>query len=96
MCPTMAQTQKKMTRLVIFDLDGTLIDTMEDIAGACNHALQECGYPARPLGDYNQLVGRGIFNLCLTALPEEDRSEENGRKKDKRKQDCFRNLRTSR
>lgn len=76
----MAQIQKKMTRLVIFDLDGTLIDTMEDIAGACNHALQECGYPARPLGDYNQLVGRGIFNLCLTALPEEDRSEENGRK----------------
>ena len=65
-----------MTKLVIFDLDGTLLDTMEDIAGACNHALEACGCPARRLDEYNMLVGRGIFNLFRGALPEEMRSEE--------------------
>ena len=65
-----------MTKLVIFDLDGTLLDTMEDIAGACNHALEACGCPARRLDEYNMLVGRGIFNLFREALPEEMRSEE--------------------
>ena len=65
-----------MTKLVIFDLDGTLLDTMEDIAGACNHALEACGCPARRLDEYNMLVGRGIFNLFRGALPEEMRSKE--------------------
>jgi phosphoglycolate phosphatase len=65
-----------MTKLVIFDLDGTLLDTMEDIAGACNYALQECGCPARPLDEYNMLVGRGIFNLFRGALPAERKTEE--------------------
>ena len=65
-----------MTKLVIFDLDGTLIDTMEDIAGACNHALQACGCPPRHLNEYNQLVGKGIFNLCRYAVPEDMRTEE--------------------
>ena len=65
-----------MTKLVIFDLDGTLIDTIEDIAGACNHALEACGCPPRRLDEYNMLVGRGIFNLFRGALPEDRRSEE--------------------
>lgn len=65
-----------MIKLVIFDLDGTLIDTMEDIATACNHALKMCGCPERPLEEYNMLVGRGIFNLFRGALPEECRTEE--------------------
>lgn len=69
-----------MTKLVIFDLDGTLIDTMDDIAGACNHALESCGFPARDLDEYNQLVGRGIFNLCKSALPENVRTDETARK----------------
>ena len=34
-----------MTKLIIFDLDGTLIDTRKDIADACNYALCQCGYP---------------------------------------------------
>ncbi len=66
-----------MTRLLIFDLDGTLIDTREDIAAACNHALRCCGYPERRLDEYNMLVGRGIYNLFRQALPEEARSDEN-------------------
>ena len=60
-----------MIKLVIFDLDGTLIDTMEDIGNACNYALQSCGCPARPMTDYNKLVGRGIMNLCKDAIPQE-------------------------
>ena len=52
-----------MTKLIIFDLDGTLIDTREDIANACNYALEQCGYSAHPLDKYNMMVGRGIDNL---------------------------------
>lgn len=65
-----------MIRLVIFDLDGTLIDTMKDIANACNYALEQCGQPARRLDEYNMLVGRGIDNLFRGALPEEQNTEE--------------------
>ena len=65
-----------MTKLVIFDLDGTLIDTREDIANACNYALEQCGYPTVPLEEYNMLVGRGIDNLFRGALPEGHKSED--------------------
>ena len=65
-----------MIKLVIFDLDGTLIDTMEDIANACNYALEKCGYPVRKLDEYNMLVGRGIDNLFRGALPEGHKTEE--------------------
>lgn len=65
-----------MIKLVIFDLDGTLIDTMEDIANACNYALEKCGYPVRRLDEYNMLVGRGIDNLFRGALPEGHKTEE--------------------
>ena len=66
-----------MTKLIIFDLDGTLLDTRTDIAMACNYALRSCGCPERKLEEYNMLVGRGIYNLFRAALPEEMRSEEN-------------------
>lgn len=65
-----------MTKLVIFDLDGTLIDTMEDIAGACNHALKTCGHPQRRLDEFNMLVGRGVMNMLRGALPEDQRTDE--------------------
>ena len=65
-----------MTKLIIFDLDGTLLDTREDIANACNHALRMCGCPERRLEEYNMLVGRGIYNLFRGALPEDMRTEE--------------------
>ncbi len=65
-----------MTRLVIFDLDGTLLNTIEDLGTACNHALQMCGFPLRRMEEYNNLVGKGIYNLFKGALPPEARTEE--------------------
>ena len=65
-----------MTKLIIFDLDGTLLDTLGDIASACNHALEMCGCPTHETEAYRQLVGRGISNLFKGALPEESRTEE--------------------
>lgn len=64
------------TKLVIFDLDGTLLDTIEDLGTACNHALEMCGYPQREMQEYNMLVGRGIYNLFRGALPPEARTPE--------------------
>lgn len=69
-----------MTELVIFDLDGTLLNTIEDLGTACNHALRECGFPERRMEEYNSLVGRGIDNLFRGALPEESRTEETVKK----------------
>lgn len=59
-----------MTELAIFDLDGTLLNTIEDLGTACNHALKMCGCPERDMDEYNTLVGRGIYNLFRGALPE--------------------------
>lgn len=73
---TSEKLTKKMTKLIIFDLDGTLIDTRKDIADACNYALCRCGYPPRNLDEYNLLVGRGIYNLFRSALPQGKADEE--------------------
>lgn len=44
---------------VLFDLDGTLLDTLEDICGAANHTLRELGYPERTLAEMRRFVGNG-------------------------------------
>ena len=56
--------------LVIFDLDGTLIDTIGDLSAAVEHALSEGGYPGHSVGEYRAMVGHGIRNLVTRALPE--------------------------
>ena len=61
--------------LIIFDLDGTLINTISDLGQACNHALAACGFPTHKIEDYPQLVGNGINKLIERSLPEEDRNE---------------------
>ena len=73
MYQTMAQVKIK---LAIFDLDGTLLNSIEDLGRACNFALTSCGFPAREMHEYNMLVGRGIYNLFRGALPENARTEE--------------------
>ena len=65
-----------MIKLAIFDLDGTLLNTIEDLGTACNHALKMCGYPERDMCEYNTLVGRGIYNLFMGALPQSARTEK--------------------
>ena len=55
--------------LVIFDLDGTLIDSLGDLADAMNAVLEEHGHPVHPLDAYRQFVGDGIEMLVRRALP---------------------------
>ena len=62
--------------VLIFDLDGTLLNTIDDLGYACNHALQLAGYPVHPIEAYPAMVGNGINNLIRRALPETVRTEE--------------------
>lgn len=64
-------------QLVIFDLDGTLLDTVADLANATNQALEKCGFPTHPVEAYYQFVGNGINKLFARALPAEASNEEN-------------------
>jgi phosphoglycolate phosphatase len=56
-------------KCVIFDLDGTLVDTLGDIAGSMNHALEEGGFPTLSREVYATIVGTGLRNLARLALP---------------------------
>ena len=56
--------------LVIFDLDGTLLDTIADLAAAANAALKEKGYPVRTQKECQQFVGNGVNKLLERALPD--------------------------
>lgn len=60
-------------RAVIFDLDGTLADTLLDIAHAVNHGLGALGCPPHPLEDYRRFVGGGVESLARTVLPPAER-----------------------
>ena len=63
--------------LIIFDLDGTLLNTIDDLGHACNHALMQSGFPTHAIEEYPALVGNGVKNLIRRALPENERTEEN-------------------
>ncbi len=56
-------------RAVLFDLDGTLLDTLLDLALAVNEVLERAGHPTRPVDAYRHLVGDGIRELVRRALP---------------------------
>lgn len=64
------------TELVIFDLDGTLLDTIGDLAAACNVVLERRGLPQHSYEEYCHFVGNGIMRLVERALPEELRTPE--------------------
>ncbi|MDE5913552.1 MAG: HAD family hydrolase [Muribaculaceae bacterium] len=66
-----------MKSLVIFDLDGTLLNTIEDLAHAANHALRTCGYPTHDLSSYPFYVGNGVGRLLERVLPHDARTPEN-------------------
>ena len=56
--------------LVIFDMDGTILDTLEDLKNSTNYALKQSGYPEHPLENIRQFVGNGIQKLIERAVPE--------------------------
>lgn len=61
---------------ILFDLDGTLLDTIDDLGTAVNHALSKRGLPLHSLPEYRLMVGGGIRNLNWRALPEGLRDDE--------------------
>jgi phosphoglycolate phosphatase len=64
-----------LARLVLFDLDGTLVDSAPDIASAANQALRDVGYAPRPAAEIRAFIGNGaerLIHRCLSGAPETD------------------------
>ena len=66
-----------MKQLVIFDLDGTLINSIKDLGAATNFALEKNGFPTHPLEAYPMYVGNGVSKLIERALPERGYDKKN-------------------
>lgn len=62
---------KERIRGVVFDLDGTLLNTLEDLSDAVNYTLQTEGFPTKTMGEIRDIVGHGMYRLIKDALPEE-------------------------
>lgn len=58
------------TDAVVFDLDGTLLDTLQDLADSANAALEQLGLPSHPVDAYRHFVGQGMPNLAQRILPD--------------------------
>ena len=65
-----------MIKLAIFDLDGTLLNTIGDLAASCDAVMLQNGLPQHTTDEYRQMVGRGILRLVEAAIPEQMRSPE--------------------
>ena len=61
--------------LLIFDLDGTLVDTIADLGYACNHALNQLQLPTHSISEYKHFVGNGIMRLLRLSLPQDRRDD---------------------
>ncbi len=59
----------------IFDLDGTIADTIQDLSNAVNYGLRELRYPEHDLKAYKKFVGNGVEKLCYRALPDDRKSD---------------------
>ena len=70
-------TKSPEKTLLIFDLDGTLLDTVADLAASTNHALKLCGFPVHESNAYHYFVGNGINKLFERAIPEGEKTQEN-------------------
>jgi len=66
-----------MIKLVIFDLDGTLLNTLDDLACSANAALSTCGFPPRSRQEVQRFVGNGVAKLLERALPSGTQTPEN-------------------
>lgn len=63
-------------KAVIFDMDGTLLDTIQDLAESMNEALRRCNFPVHPVESYKNFVGDGVEALARRVLPEGRREPE--------------------
>ena len=59
-----------MIRCIVFDLDGTLLDTLSDLAASTNFALGSCGMPQHTIDDVRRFVGNGVRKLMVRAVPD--------------------------
>ncbi len=59
----------------IFDLDGTLLNTLGDLSASCNYALKTMGFPTRTLDEVRRFVGNGVAKLIERAVPEDTSAE---------------------
>lgn len=59
----------KGRKTIVFDLDGTLMDTLKDLAESTNYALRACGMPERTIDEVRQFVGNGVHRLIERAIP---------------------------
>ena len=75
-----------MYKAVIFDLDGTLLNTLDDLAASVNFALRDCGYPERTIEEVRAFIGNGVIKLMQRATPDGIGQEEFDR--------CFGSFRT--
>ena len=65
-----------MEKLVIFDLDGTLLNTIADLGNAANHTLADLGLPQHTLEEYRLMVGNGMRKLIMRALPQDKAQDD--------------------
>jgi phosphoglycolate phosphatase len=63
-------------RAILFDLDGTLLNTLEDMGNALNRVLSSQGFPPHPIDAYRYFVGDGVVMLVTRALPKDRRDKE--------------------
>ena len=65
-----------MKRAVIFDLDGTLLNTLGDLAASVNFALRSCGYPERSIDEVRTFIGNGVIMLMHRSVPKGTNAED--------------------
>ncbi len=65
-------------KAVLFDLDGTLLNTLDDLADAVNRVLRANDFPTHDLDAYRYFVGNGSLMLVMRALPENRRDDRDG------------------
>lgn len=79
---TLRAPDGRVLDLVLFDLDGTLLDTAPDLVGALNHLRVSEGLAAVPVRDYRRFVSRGALGLIRAGLPDEGPEREAERRRD--------------
>jgi phosphoglycolate phosphatase len=63
-------------KAVVFDLDGTLLDTIDDLGNSMNSVLQSMGFPQHSISEYKYFIGKGLRNLVTCVLPGNSRDDK--------------------